>query len=368
MVAINTNKTNEVGRTQSAGPSDAAAASLINNARSNLGWHEGPNNQNPYTQHVMGDAHQPWCAAFVSTMLEQAKIPGISHSGSQRGMWSASAAGLASQFQQAGRYFKSGTQQPQPGDVIFFGGRGGEHHTGIVEKVENGKVYTIEGNSSDKVSERVYPLNSPGIGGYGRVFGPGAVSSDVGIDTSKAGQGTASNAPSGRAVGRGSVGQALDNGVDPTSYFSYNNQLLLALLRAMINGDTGGVEAALAQMFPNVSKEDLADLAKLLKDNPELAAKVAQHPEVLQQLANNMSPEAVKAIEDAPMDKGPVDGSTQKLVKDLLGSPDLKDRGHAQEMLKPLMRQIDATRGNGWGTKLAHVAQVATHPGGWRPH
>jgi hypothetical protein len=364
VAAVNGNKVSDVGRAQSAAPSDAAAASLLNNARSNLGWHEGPNNQNPYTQHVMGDAHQPWCAAFVSTMLEQANVPGISHSSSNRGMWSASASGLASQFQQAGRYFASGTQQPQPGDVIFFGGRGGEHHTGIVEKVENGKVYTIEGNSSDKVSERVYPLNSPGIGGYGRVFGPGAVSSDVGVDTSKAGQGTAVNAPSGRAVGRGSVGQALDNGVDPTSYFSYNTELLLALLRAMINGDTAGVEAALAQMFPNVSKEDLADLAKLLKDNPELAAKVAQHPELLQQLANNMSDASVKGIERAPMDKGPVDTSTQKLVSDLLASPELKDRGHAQDVLKPLLRQIDHTRGHGW---VGRVASFVTHPGGWRP-
>jgi hypothetical protein len=39
-------------------------------------------------------------------------------------------------------------------------------HIGIVKKVENGKVYTIEGNSSDKVRERDYYLDSRDIKGY----------------------------------------------------------------------------------------------------------------------------------------------------------------------------------------------------------
>ena len=31
---------------------------------------------------------------------------------------------------------------------------------GIVERVENGKVYTIEGNSNDSCAERNYDINS----------------------------------------------------------------------------------------------------------------------------------------------------------------------------------------------------------------
>jgi len=38
---------------------------------------------------------------------------------------------------------------------------------GIVERVENGKVYTIEGNSNDSCAERNYVLNSSVIVGYG---------------------------------------------------------------------------------------------------------------------------------------------------------------------------------------------------------
>ena len=46
-----------------------------------------------------------------------------------------------------------GSAEPAPGMIIFFdwddenGQDGLSDHTGIVEKVENGRVYTIEGNS-----------------------------------------------------------------------------------------------------------------------------------------------------------------------------------------------------------------------------
>ena len=40
-------------------------------------------------------------------------------------------------------------------------------HTGIVEKCENGNVYTIEGNSSDTCRTKTYPVGSSVIYGYG---------------------------------------------------------------------------------------------------------------------------------------------------------------------------------------------------------
>jgi hypothetical protein len=286
-----------VNAARPAAGADAAAKKLIADARSNLGWHEGANNSNPYTKHVMGDPHQPWCAAYVSTMLEKQSIPGVS-----KQMFSASARGLAGQFQHAGRYFPSGSKPPQPGDVIFFGGRGSEHHTGIVEKVENGKVFTVEGNSSDKVSERIYSLHDPGIGGYGRVFGEGQVSSDVGVDTSRAGKGTAGHAPSGRATGRGSYGRALDNGIDPTAYFTSTPDTMLALIKALASGAPAGAESALAEMFPYLSTEDISALAQLLMENPELAKKVEANPEILQQLAAN--PDAVRGLVSAGKSAG----------------------------------------------------------------
>ena len=72
----------------------------------------------------------------------------------------------AEYYQAKGRFYKSG---PETGDQIFFGtGWDNVYHTGLVVKVENGIVYTIEGNTSDMVAERQYPLNSPKIFGYGR--------------------------------------------------------------------------------------------------------------------------------------------------------------------------------------------------------
>ena len=79
-------------------------------------------------------------------------------------------------YKNNGKFF---TSNPQPGDQIFFTDDGGKssYHTGIVEKVENGRVYTIEGNTSSlpgvvdnggAVRDKSYPLGASYIGGYGR--------------------------------------------------------------------------------------------------------------------------------------------------------------------------------------------------------
>lgn len=61
------------------------------------------------------------------------------------------------------------TSDPRPGDQIFFGSSTSNvGHTGIVEKVEGGKVHTIEGNTSDRVARRSYSLSDKTIVGYGR--------------------------------------------------------------------------------------------------------------------------------------------------------------------------------------------------------
>lgn len=59
---------------------------------------------------------------------------------------------------------------PNSGDIIFFDWEGDGHsdHVGIVEYVENGMVYTIEGNTTgDCVKENSYDVNSSVIKGYG---------------------------------------------------------------------------------------------------------------------------------------------------------------------------------------------------------
>ena len=67
-----------------------------------------------------------------------------------------------------------GTGTPAPGNIIFFdwpdeyGVQDGDSdHVGIVEKVEGGRVYTIEGNSGDACERNSYPVGNYHILGYG---------------------------------------------------------------------------------------------------------------------------------------------------------------------------------------------------------
>lgn len=58
------------------------------------------------------------------------------------------------------------------GDIIFFdwadSNDGKADHVGIVEKCENGKVYTIEGNTTgDMCKQNQYDVGSSVILGYG---------------------------------------------------------------------------------------------------------------------------------------------------------------------------------------------------------
>ena len=67
-------------------------------------------------------------------------------------------------------YYKNANQwstRPQVGAQIFFYYSGGINHTGIVTGVTENQVITVEGNSSDQVARRTYPINYSSIAGYG---------------------------------------------------------------------------------------------------------------------------------------------------------------------------------------------------------
>ena len=73
--------------------------------------------------------------------------------------------------------WQDNSYEPRLGDLIFFdwddpGGYSGPQdgvpdHVGIVEKVENGIVYTVEGNSGDRCREAHYSVGYYEIYGYG---------------------------------------------------------------------------------------------------------------------------------------------------------------------------------------------------------
>lgn len=324
---------NGLGNVTAAGgrrsPADEQAKAIVNRAVSQFGYKEGSNNSNPFTKMVMNDENQPWCAAFASVML-----------GNPKRFWSASTRQLADQFQSEGRYFPSDAKPPQPGDVIFFGARGSEHHTGIVTKVENGKVYTIEGNSSDQVSARSYELNDPGIGGYGRVI-DGEVSNDLGLTLPKASEGKSGGRPSSRASRAGSASNASETGVDYSSYFAPTSANLFALILAILNGKTASTLDALKLLFPFVSLEDLAVLGALLEKHPDLLARIGSSPELLQQLLAAPTEETVERMLKMPVDRGPLTPEATELVKRLLDSPELAQR---TQVLDPLIGRYKASK------------------------
>ena len=66
----------------------------------------------------------------------------------------------------SGRAIPPAAGPPQPGDLIVWG----DEHVGIVEAVlPDGSIRTIEGNSSDRVSQRSYGPDGGGATGYVRL-------------------------------------------------------------------------------------------------------------------------------------------------------------------------------------------------------
>lgn len=104
-----------------------------------------------------------WCACFVSWCanecgyIDTGVIPKFA--GCVNGVqW----------FKDRGQWL-DGSAEPVPGMIIFFDwdSDGESDHVGIVEKVENGIVYTVEGNSGDSCRINQYSVGNCDILGYG---------------------------------------------------------------------------------------------------------------------------------------------------------------------------------------------------------
>lgn len=78
-------------------------------------------------------------------------------------------------FKSLGIWHEDGTMTPRPGDIITFNldshnqpNDGFADHIGIVERVENGRIYTIEGNYLNEVRRSSYPIGEGTIRGFAR--------------------------------------------------------------------------------------------------------------------------------------------------------------------------------------------------------
>ena len=135
---------------------------IVNVAKYQIGNKGGQ----PYWSWYGFDKRVEWCACFVSWCADRcgyirdgvipkfARCQDAVNWFTERGQW------------------KDRDYKPNPGDIIFFdwkqdGFTNTADHVGIVEKVEGGKVYTIEGNSDDQCAERSYEIGYSEILGYG---------------------------------------------------------------------------------------------------------------------------------------------------------------------------------------------------------
>ena len=112
-----------------------------------------------------------WCACFVSWCANECGYIDIGvipkFAGCVNGV---------SWFKERGQW-ADGSFEPAPGMIIFFDwdspdGTSGPQdglsdHVGIVQKVEDGRVYTVEGNSGDSCRQKSYPVGYYEILGYG---------------------------------------------------------------------------------------------------------------------------------------------------------------------------------------------------------
>ena len=125
----------------------------------------------PYWSWYGFNSRVAWCACFVSWCanecgyIDAGVIPKFAGC-----VWG------VDWFQDRGQW-ADGTATPVPGMIIFFdwdspNGESGPQdglsdHVGIVQKVEDGYVYTIEGNTSDSCAQRRYRIGYYEILGYG---------------------------------------------------------------------------------------------------------------------------------------------------------------------------------------------------------
>ena len=124
----------------------------------------------PYWSWYGFNSRVEWCACFVSWCanecgyIDAGVIPKFAGC-----VWG------VEWFRDRGLW-QDNSYKPRPGDIIFFdwdnkgssGPQDGESdHVGIVEKVENGTVYTVEGNSGDSCRENHYAIGYYEILGYG---------------------------------------------------------------------------------------------------------------------------------------------------------------------------------------------------------
>lgn len=123
----------------------STSTQVLNIARSQIGYVEGPNNNTKYGLYT-GYNNQPWCGSFIDWLFNQA---GMTNEPSC--VWTPSG---QIGYKSKNRFLDRNSSEIKAGDIVFFDWSGTENnnsvdHVGIVEEVlPNNQIQTIEGNTS----------------------------------------------------------------------------------------------------------------------------------------------------------------------------------------------------------------------------
>ena len=122
--------------------SQGSVERLLEIAKSQIGYIEGPKDNETKFGKKYGTNFQPWCGAYVNWCGEEAgvKIPRTVYT----------PAGAAA-FKKAGQWIDAQLADPEPGDIAYFNFPGvtGICHVGIVAiDNEDGTVWCYEGNTT----------------------------------------------------------------------------------------------------------------------------------------------------------------------------------------------------------------------------
>lgn len=135
----------------------------LKEAHRHIGFHEGPNNTNPFGAHYNLN-NEPWCALFVSFCLQKTGHPLPSMQPGMKDGYAAVIYGM--EWAKANGYWCH-SWEAVPGDAIVYGWQGpsssaAEMHTGfIVSSGPKGSIgHTIEGNRGDQVERQTFTVGS----------------------------------------------------------------------------------------------------------------------------------------------------------------------------------------------------------------
>lgn len=195
-------KTGEPTGCSASAAASGMAEAMINLAISEYENNGGANDGAKYNDALGYGRGTPWCVVFASWLIKNTEYNGqtlydiIGHTsastGDMMGHFHKNDKNLKFYYNDTCDLYKGKngnvTYTPKPGDLAFFdhalgNGTGGiadiskyargsypqypQDHTGIVEKYENGIIYTIEGNISDKIVRRVPNSGNCQIIGFG---------------------------------------------------------------------------------------------------------------------------------------------------------------------------------------------------------